>query len=113
MNVGDLRERVEIWRMGEDQQDAGGGWQPGEPELVATVWGKCTPISGRERVQARAVQATAMYRITIRRRTDLTEADWIVWNGERMNIRFLPRVSSKESFMTLDAELNASDQATP
>ena len=109
MNVGDLRERVEIWRMGEDQQDPGGGWQPGGPELVATVWGKCTPISGRERVQARAVQATAMYRITIRRRTDLTEADWIVWQGEKLDIRFLPRVSSKESFMTLDAEMGVDD----
>lgn len=109
MQIGDLRERVEIWRMGEDQQDPGGGWQPGEPELVATVWAKVNPISGRERIEARQVTSPAMYRVTMRRRTDLTEADWLVWSGERMNIRFLPRVSSKESFMTLDAEMGVDD----
>lgn len=112
MRSGDLNERVEIWRMGERQRDEGGGWIPGEPARLATVWAKVSPISGRERVEARAVQATAMYRVTMRRRTDLTEADWLIWRGETMNIRFLPRVSGKTPFMTLDCEMGV-DDGTP
>lgn len=112
MQIGDLRERITILRMVKGEPDGGGGWLPAKKVEVARVWAKCTPISGRERVDARAVQATAMYRVTIRRRTDMTEADWIEWNGERMNIRFLPRVSSKESFMTLDAEMGVMEPET-
>jgi|GEM_PF-896067 len=112
MNVGDLRERITIMRMGEREPDGGGGWMPPRPVEVATVWARVNPISGRERVESRQVQNPALYRVTIRRRTDMTEADWIEWNGARMNIRFLPRVSSKESFMTLDAEMGVMEPET-
>lgn len=109
MQIGDLRERVSIVRIVPGAPDGGGGHFPPSRQVIARVWARVNPISGRERVESRAVQATAMYRVTIRRRTDLTEADWLIWNGERMNIRFLPRVSSKEPFMTMDCELGATE----
>lgn len=108
--IGELDERISIMRMSEREPDGGGGWLPRRPVEVARVWAKVNPISGRERVEARQLTAPAMYRVTIRRRTDLTETDWIEWRGERMDIRFLPRVGSRTPYMTLDAEMGVMDE---
>jgi SPP1 family predicted phage head-tail adaptor len=71
---------------------------------LATVWAGVRPLSGRERADAAAIEAPAAYRFTIRRRSDVTEAMRIGWNGAQYNIRFIADPGGRGLYMAIDAE---------
>lgn len=102
INPGDLDQRVRIETQSNASDGYGGSvltWT-----LLAEVWARVRPVSGRERAEAAAVEAPALYRVVIRRRSDLTEGMRVVWNGQAFNLRFIADGGGREPYMTLDAE---------
>lgn len=103
MDAGKLDQRVTLQSVS-STTDAGGGrvetWA-----TVATLWASVRPMSGRERLQADQLESPANYRVTIRRRTDLTTDKRILWKGKPLNIRFDGFNSAREGYMTFDAEM--------
>ena len=103
MDAGSLDQRVTLQSLGYTT-DAGGGrvetWT-----TVATVWAHVRPMSGRERLQADQLESPANYKVTIRRRTDVTAAKRILWQGKALNIRFDGFNSPRDLYMTFDAEM--------
>lgn len=102
MNPGALDQRVRIETQVATADGYGGtslAWS-----LVAEVWAMVRPVSGRERVAAAAIEAPAMYRFTLRRRTGLTEALRVVWNGQAYNVRFIADAGPRAAYVTLDAD---------
>lgn len=100
--AGDLDQRVTI-QAPADIPDGQGGVTKGWAD-VATVWAKVRPVSGRERAAAGQIEAAALYRVTIRRRADVTAACRVVWNGKAMNARFVPDAGSRAPFTIIDCE---------
>jgi head-tail adaptor len=77
----------------------------GQPQSARVV-----PISGSERLQAQQLEGRAMYRVTIRRREDVTTANRLLWCPRRgstnripMDIRFAG--SPDDRFVTMDVEV--------
>ncbi|WP_193171258.1 phage head closure protein [Nisaea nitritireducens] len=101
--AGDLTSRIIIEQKAQTPRATG----PGYTESW-TEWGrlaaKVHPASGQERFEADQVQDRALYRFTVRRRTDLTADMRIRWNDEIYNIRFIGLTARTEQFMTIDAE---------
>jgi SPP1 family predicted phage head-tail adaptor len=102
MDPGRLDQRVTLERRSRVADGAGGGadaWT-----AVAELWAAVAPISGRERTQARQVESPALYRVTIRPRADLTTADRFVWQGRRLNVRFVADPGPRPLYLTCDCE---------
>lgn len=102
MNPGTLDNRITIQSETRTADDYGGAalaWTD-----VATVWANVKPLTGREHGGMAAVEAPAMYRFTIRRRSDVAEGMRVSWNSQTFNIRFVGDPGSRALYMTLDAE---------
>lgn len=72
--------------------------------LIATAYAKTRPLSGRERNQSDQTEGQANYRFYVHQRSDLAEANIIVWNGVDYNIRFIADNGPLEPYMYIDAE---------
>lgn len=103
MDAGQLDQRVTIQSF--TQAGDGGGGGPKTWTTIATVWAKVTPMGGKERLQAAQLESPANYHVTIRRRTDITAAKRILWQGKALNIRFDGFNNPRELYMTFDAEM--------
>lgn len=103
MDAGSLDQRVTLQSLSATT-DAGGGRVETWAE-VATIWAKVTPASGRERLETGQLESPAKYRVTIRRRTDITAKHRLLWQGKPLNIRFDGFNSPRDGYMTLDAEM--------
>ena len=89
VNRSDLQTVVSFER--EDRTSDGAG---GYSRTWAAISGAVTrahvkAMSGSERYDSDRVEASARYRVTCRYFDGLTEADTIVFNGKRHNIRFV------------------------
>lgn len=99
---GELTERVRIEQKGTSTNGpfrTSTGWS-----TVATVWAKVMPVNAREDVNNDSQRILAKYKVTIRRRTDITGDMRLVWtsNGDlALNIRELPSVKSRAMFMDI------------
>jgi SPP1 family predicted phage head-tail adaptor len=71
IQAGTLDKRVELLTLNGGRM-ADGAEQDAPPVVVATVWASVTPISGREYMQAKALQEEQTTRIVIRYRADVT-----------------------------------------
>lgn len=79
MEIGALRERVEIQVRGQVQDELG------EPvtdwTVLRTVWAAVKPVGGRSFYAAKAVRSEVPVRIVMRRAVDVTTAHRIVHRG--------------------------------
>jgi len=100
--AGELNQRVRVERV-TSVPDEGGGSAEAWVE-VAHVWAKVWPVSGGERAAAQQVQAAAMVRVKIRRRTDVSADMRVIWQGRAHNIRHVADAGPSEPFLTLDCE---------
>lgn len=85
LSPGRLRNRVTIRRLTTARVSGGGrseSWAD-----VATIWAEVIGISGREAVIAEALQGVSFYKITIRWRPDITDADQLRYGAIDLNIR--------------------------
>lgn len=103
MRAGDLDQRIELQRLTR-MPDGGGGYSE-EWTTYATPWASVRPMSGRERYHAQQTQASANYRVTIRYRADVQDADRILWRGRVLNIRFRADAGPRDLYLTIDAEI--------
>lgn len=105
MQAGQLTERIRI----ETPQRVADGYG-GETETwttTATVWAEVKAVRGREPEEAGKPEMSVTYLITIRRRSDLTAADRIVWttNGNtELNLREIRDQGPRHEWLTLVAE---------
>lgn len=102
MQPGQLDQRITIQQETRTADDYGGAvtaWP-----TLATVWANVRPLAGRERADLAAVEAPATYRFTIRRRSDITAAMRIAWDGQTYNIRFVSDPGPRSLYMALEAE---------
>lgn len=102
IGAGELDQRVTLQRPDSTPDGRGGvtkGWSD-----IATVWARVRPIAGRERAAAGQIEAAATYRVTIRRRTDVTADCRILWQGVAMNIRFAPASGSRAMWTVIDCD---------
>lgn len=85
LSAGRLRDRVEIRRATKVQNRNGGletVWS-----TLATVWAEVIGINGREAVIGQALQGISAFRITIRYREDIGDADQLMHRGRELNVR--------------------------
>ena len=101
--AGDLTSRIIIERKVRTPRIAGPGYTEEWTEW-GRLYARLHPVSGRERFEADQLHDRALYRFTVRRRTDLTTDMRIRWNGGIYNIRFIGLTARREHFMTIDAE---------
>lgn len=71
---------------------------------IADAYARVRPMSGGERNRSEQTEAYADYRFTAHYRSDLVEANLIVWNGIDYNIKFIADNGPKEAYLYVDAE---------
>lgn len=79
------------------------GTLSGTRTLIANCYAQVKPMSGSERNRQDSREAYADYRFWIHNRSDLGEADVIVWDGVDYNIRFIGRLP-KDVYIYIDAQ---------
>jgi SPP1 family predicted phage head-tail adaptor len=110
MKAGELDERITIKRRTESKNEYATLTET--PTTVATVWARVRPETVQEEQASQQTEARATYRILIRRRTDLTEDDWIEWRGDDYDIRGIKDWGPREDKIMIKAERGVAVQST-
>jgi len=107
MNIraGELNQLVIVKRLKAQAEDAGGGQLEDVWQEVTRVYAHVRPLTGRERMAADRTESTGGYLVVVRARTDLTEADKLVWYDRELNIRFLPATGPRDLYRAIECEL--------
>lgn len=103
MNQGKLDQRVRLYRR--IQVPDGGGGFADEWDFIAECWANVKALSGRERMMAEQLEAPRNYRVTVRRRAGLIEADRIVWRDRNLNVRFIADEGTRQQYLPIDCEM--------
>ena len=93
MRAGDLRNRVVIQNR-TATQDTYGGEVP-TWSTVATVWAAVEPMTGREFLEGRTLEATVDTRIRIRYRSGLAPDMRVTWDGHTYDVLAVLEVKSR------------------
>lgn len=103
-NAGMLRTVVEFQRLVRTSDNAGGFTQTWQAISGAPTRAHVQSMSGAERFASARVEATATHKVTVRYFAGLTEADAVVWNDKRANIRFINNVEDRDLWLVLDVQ---------
>jgi len=108
--IGRMDQRVTLQRRVETP-DGGGGIEAAWSNLARHpfVFANVYTRAGREPVEEGRVNATSMVVFRIHNRSDLSEADRIVWGGVAYNIRTIRREGSQRAILVIDAERGAAN----
>lgn len=102
--IGQLDQRITFQSVTE-ASDGGGGtietWA--DFATTPTVWADAQPLYGKEAVEDGARNASGAWLFKVRNRTDVTERDRIMWQGEPYNISRVMRRGSRELYLTIEA----------
>lgn len=103
MSAGELRNQVTLMRKTRER-DANGGlqtiWQPVGAPIAANVVG----INGNESIIAEALQGVSFYRIKIRFRDDIGDADQLLYGTQTLNIRSACDEEGRRRYTTILAD---------
>lgn len=102
MRAGELNERITIKRRTQTQNEY--GTLEETITTLAETWAHVRPESVAEEQASQQTEARADYRITIRRRTDLTEDDWIEWRGDKYDIRGIKDWGPRKDRLVIKAQ---------
>lgn len=97
-----LNEKVTFYR--KRQTRAADGSLSQTRDKVCAVYAMVRPMSGSERAAASQREAFGDYRFHIHRRSDVQEADILVWNNTDYNIHFIGDAGNKSPYMYIDAQ---------
>lgn len=88
-----------------DTADGGGGFTTVWSDFATdpNVWADVMPLYGKESVENGAFNATGAWLFRIRNRTDVTERDRFLWEGEAYNISRIMRRGARELYLTIEA----------
>lgn len=86
--------------------DGGGGQIDGWADFASSpaVWANVLPLAGGEGSDAGGTNANGRYLVTIRNRSDISEADRMVWDGSGYNIRNVRREGVRAMYLKFEAE---------
>lgn len=84
--------------------DGMGGQTVSLTNVAVDLPAKARALTGKEFARYDQLNASAMTVFVIRYRDDLREDDRITWNGEAYNIRYIPPISARELYRTIEAE---------
>jgi len=96
-----LNELVTFYRKGTSQDSY--GTIVDTRTKITDAYAMVRPISGSERNAGDQTEGNANYRFHILQRSDLSEANVIVWNGTDYNIRYIADLP-KSRYIYIDAE---------
>lgn len=103
--AGELRERFKLYKRAETLDATGRNFKTTEKfTLIDEVAGKVAPIKGLVRIDTKQIGQQVTHRMWIRYRTDITDRNWIVWDGRRFNIRDFQPVNERKRFLELLVE---------
>ena len=108
--IGQMDQRITLQRATETDNVLGGSdvtW--GDLASNPTVWAHVRPLGGREAMIADGVSAEQKHLFTLRNRSDITEADRIVWLGAPFNIRRIEREGTRAKYLSIEAERGVAD----
>ena len=109
MQAGKLRHRVTLQKPVKHRDPQTGAVIPGW-EDVKKIWADVVPLSAREFVASQAVQSEVTTRITIRKRSDVTNKHRILFRGQVYNIEgVLPDPVSGLEYLTLPCSEGVND----
>ena len=107
---GKLDQRITFQAKGDTPDGIGGivrGWA--NVPSTATVWAHVKAMGGTEAMQADQQQPTTRYLFTVRNRSDISEADRIMWDGAAFNIRRIEREGTRKMYLVIEAERGVAD----
>ncbi|MFO1243111.1 MAG: phage head closure protein [Rickettsiales bacterium] len=99
-----LRHRITI-EQPVRSTDGQGGYTKNWTAL-ATVWARMSAGSGSENTATRQLASETAYRVTIRYRSDVTNAMRLNWNNRLFNIRTVIDPDGKQQSLVLTVEEN-------
>lgn len=99
---GQLLERIEIKREALTPDGMGGNTRV--LNVLHTVRANVRPAAGNEKPDFDTVTAPHSYVFTVRRLSDITEADRITWRGDEYNIRALSDLGPRALYLEITAE---------
>ena len=87
-----------------ETDDEMGGTTP-TPTLLAKIWVRIQPVSGNQRLQLEAIQSNVSHVIEMRYRDDidLSNENWIEYNGRKFNIHYIINQDEESAYMELAA----------
>lgn len=103
--AGALNRRIEIRRKSTTSDGHGG--QDESWSLVDTVWAEAISQNGREAVLAGTLQGVSAWRIRIRWRSDMTQADQLSLDGKTLNIRSIEDPDGRREQLVVFADTAA------
>lgn len=105
MTPGKLDQRVTLQSKTRTTDNMGGAAETwSDFPSVPTVWAQVLPQRGSETVNGERVEALGRFTFVIRNRTDVSEADRIVWLSETYNIRHIERRGGRPLYLFITAE---------
>ena len=105
MGSGQLDQRITLQSFTSVPDGAGGATETWEDYATdASPWASVKARFGREQTTDGQVRASGMTTFTIRNRSDVSENDRIIWNGDAYNIRSVLRMGERELYLQIDAE---------
>ena len=97
-----LNEVVTFYRKRQTRADDGRLSQV--RDKVCKVYAMVRPMSGSERAASLGRESYGDYRFHVHRRSDIQEADILVWDGVDYNIHFIGDAGNKGPYMYIDAQ---------
>jgi SPP1 family predicted phage head-tail adaptor len=105
--IGELDQRISLVSKAETL-DGIGGVTTAET-IYATVWAhvRAMPRGQGEARQSDRVEASGLYVVAIRNRSDVTEKDLVRWRSRDLNIRFIRIRGPRDLYLEMECELGA------
>lgn len=110
MRAGRMDQRITLQRCTETADGAGGVTRAWANLLRdPSPWASVSAKAGGENLNEGRVNAAYTVAFTIYNRSDLSEKDRIVWQGENYNIRSVSRLGDRQQYLTIIAERGVSE----
>jgi SPP1 family predicted phage head-tail adaptor len=102
MESGRLRDRVTFYR--EVKADDGYGGETVTRKRVAELWAEVKASAGGERLEGGRPAAVTVWKIVIRKRSDIVPTLIAVWKGVDMNVRQVAPHAEDLGYLAIIAE---------
>lgn len=106
--IGALDQRITLQSYSTTSDGGGGSVETwADFATVPNVWARVEPMSGGERMEDGAFNASGMWKFTIRNRADVSELGRIKWGGDFYNIRQKKARGQRALYLEIMAERGA------